>query len=379
MGKTQTMAFATKVEAERHDAAMRADVSRGKYVNPNAGRIRLQKYAEQWAEAQTTDPSSRRVTETRLRLHILPELGHHELLALEKRPSIIQSWVRGLSNSLAPNYVRVIFQCLSTILQAALDEEHIQRNPCRLSSVNPPAPDRSRVIPWTPDRVVAVQAALPLSMQALVDIGVGLGLRQGEALGLGPDDVDWLRRVVHVRRQVKKLGGKLVFAPPKGNKERDVPLPDSVSLRLSAHLKRSSPVTATLPLREPGGKPITVSLFFASRNGNPVDRNNANRQWKHALVRAGILPAPRPGEWYKESRENGFHALRHTFASTLLHDGVDIRTLAAYLGHTDPGFTLRTYTHLMPSAPDRARKAVDQWFDGPRAVPILYPQDQLGA
>jgi hypothetical protein len=50
---------------------------------------------------------------------------------------------------------------------------------------------------------------------------------------------------------------------------------------------------------------------------------------------------------------------------------VDIRALAAYLGHHDPGFTLRTYVHLMPSADDRMRQAVDAVFassDGPETA-----------
>ena len=62
------------------------------------------------------------------------------------------------------------------------------------------------------------------------------------------------------------------------------------------------------------------------------------------------------------------HALRHYFASACLHNGVDIRALASYLGHSDPGFTLRTYVHWMPSAGDRMRQAVDAVFlsfDGP--------------
>ncbi len=53
------------------------------------------------------------------------------------------------------------------------------------------------------------------------------------------------------------------------------------------------------------------------------------------------------------------HALRHFYASTLLAGGVSIKEVAEYLGHADPGFTLRTYTHLVPSSHARARQAID--------------------
>lgn len=48
------------------------------------------------------------------------------------------------------------------------------------------------------------------------------------------------------------------------------------------------------------------------------------------------------------------HALRHHYASVLLDGGISIRALAEYLGHADPGFTLRIYSHLMPNTEDRA-------------------------
>lgn len=57
------------------------------------------------------------------------------------------------------------------------------------------------------------------------------------------------------------------------------------------------------------------------------------------------------------------NALRHHFASVLLEGGVSIRAVAEYLGHHDPGFTLRTYAHLMPESEDRARLAIDLAHD----------------
>jgi integrase len=68
-------------------------------------------------------------------------------------------------------------------------------------------------------------------------------------------------------------------------------------------------------------------------------------------------------------RENGTHALRHFYASTLLDAGESIKALSEYLGHADPGFTLRTYTHLMPTSDERTKSAVDGAMRGPDVAP----------
>ncbi len=94
-------------------------------------------------------------------------------------------------------------------------------------------------------------------------------------------------------------------------------------------------------------------LVFTSRQGQPLNRNHYNGYvWKPALVAAGV----------EATRSNGMHSLRHHYASVLLDGGVSIRAVAEYLGHADPGFTLRTYTHLMPDSDDRARQVVDAAF-----------------
>lgn len=56
---------------------------------------------------------------------------------------------------------------------------------------------------------------------------------------------------------------------------------------------------------------------------------------------------------------NGMHALRHFYASVLIDVGESVRAVADYLGHADPGFTLRVYAHLFPASEDRARSALD--------------------
>jgi integrase len=96
----------------------------------------------------------------------------------------------------------------------------------------------------------------------IVTVASGLGLRQGDVFGLAVEDVDFLRGWVYVRRQIKLVGSHMVFAPPKRGKERDVPLPESVALRLAAQLQLFPSKAVTLPWRLPDGKPTTANLFF---------------------------------------------------------------------------------------------------------------------
>jgi integrase len=155
---------------------------------------------------------------------------------------------------------------------------------------------------------------------------------------------------------VKYVRNQLTFGPPKYGTGRDVPLPDALAVVLSEHLREFPPVTVELPWGDPGAarvRRVKVPLLFTSRESRALNKNYINAfVWKPALTEAGIPPV----------RNNGMHALRHFCASNWLEHGVSIRAVAEYLGHRDEGFTLRTYTHLMPSAEDKTRQASDGVF-----------------
>jgi site-specific recombinase XerD len=97
-----------------------------------------------------------------------------------------------------------------------------------------------------------------------------------------------------------------------------------VALELAAHLQAFPAVKVTLPWREPEARTETTGLVVTTREHTALARTYLNRHvWKPALDAAGV-----PG-----TRANGMHALRHTYASVLLEDGVSIKALAEYLGH----------------------------------------------
>jgi integrase len=267
-GQGRNRSFATKTAAEKFLTEIEHSKIRGSYRDPDAGRITLRRYTTTvWLPAQGFDDVTREAVESRLNLHVLPDdkLGGRLLSELEARPSLIQAWVTALK--LAPQTAAKVFTHLGSIMIAAQVDGLIALNPCR-QNIRLPKTPRRRVAPWPPERSAAVHAALPARYRALIDAGTGLGLRQSELFGLSREEIEFMPgRVVHVRQQVKIVGGRMCFAPPKGAAERDVPMADCTGLALSAQLAYAMAVT--LPWHEPGnkkrhGKPHTAERYTAT-------------------------------------------------------------------------------------------------------------------
>ncbi|MFF4353979.1 hypothetical protein [Streptomyces sp. NPDC001530] len=166
------------------------------------------------------------------------------------------------------------------VLQAAVEDRRLARNPCRASTVRPSAAAPGRVDAWPPERVLAVRTALPERYRVLVETGTGLGLGQGEAFGLCMEDIDFDEEAVHVRRQVKMVRTKLCFALPKGRKVRDGPCPT--------------------PVEAKHRRPRTYNLLVTGCERMAINRNCLNScVWKPALAESGVIAAleetPRTG------------------------------------------------------------------------------------
>ncbi|MFE9427113.1 tyrosine-type recombinase/integrase [Kitasatospora sp. NPDC006697] len=363
-GKETSQSFPDRQKRKAEDwlTQIEADMARGQYIDPRAARTTFQEFAERFLASQVGDPNTQASMQSQLRRHAFPLVGMRPLGSFQ--PSHIRDMVGRLEASpISGSYARVIFSNVRAVLSAAVDDGHLPRNPCDARTVRPPVVGAKRVVPWELARVLAVRAALTERYRTLVDLGAGCGLRQGEMLGLAVESLDFEDGQLHVTHQLKLSRSKPVFAPPKGGKLRDVPLPDPVAESLREHMRRCPPVSITLPWMKLGGPPVTRRLLFTGPAGGHVWRNVLNEDhWKPALVAAGAIPAPARGERYAPAREDGMHALRHFYASVLLDAGESIKAVSEYLGHADPGLTLKVYAHLMPDSRNRARKAIEAVF-----------------
>lgn len=357
----------------------------GEFVDPRRGQMLLADYVEtHWWPNRTGDPATLETVKGRVWTHIIPRLGAQQLNAIKVEQ--LRRWLKEVEADIGPSTIGTVWGYLSAILQAAVEEERISRNYCKSRTVGPPTVPERKARVWQKDRIMAVREALAPRFRIMVDLGVGVGLRQGEVFGLSMEDIDCEAEVIHVRRQIKKVHNKLVFALPKGGKTRDVPLPRSLAARICAHSEEFPAKKIELPWVNPDPPttereakeraPQTHELIVTSARGHAIGRDSWNRRaWKEALIAAGVIPAAvtrkqpvkgtnktRTVKSYAESREHGFHVLRHSFASVQLDAREPIVAVSKWLGHKDPSITLRIYAHMMPQAEGRGRAAMDAWF-----------------
>jgi integrase len=365
-GKERSKSFARKADAERFLTEVGHSMIAGSYLDPEAGRVTLRSRVPLWLDSLTCDATTRHHIELRVSKHLLPKLGDKRLDVLVKSPSLIQAWVAALPVGAA--YAQQILADLSAILNQAVADSLIPRNPCRAATVKAPRVVKRKLVPWTHEQVGAVRASLPGRYQAMTDAGAGLGLRQGEIFGLSLDETDWLHRRVVVAHQVKLYRGVTpVYGPPKGGKPRTVPLPRQVAEPLAVHLEQFPAREVTLPWQTPDGKPRTYTLIFTGDKGGACNRSAFNTKiWVPARREAGIPDG--------DEDAAGMHQLRHHYASALLRGGVDIKRVQEYLGHHSAAFTLDVYGHLMPNDEEASLRQIEAALSpDPTAIGIASP------
>ncbi len=299
---------------------------------PTAGRVTFHEYAEKWRAIQVHRPTTQAHTETMLRRHAYPYFGDRPIASI--LPSDVQAWVKGLSGTLAASTVGVAHGIVSGIFRSAVKDRRLIANPCESTKL--PRADIAKVVPLSTESVNLIIESAPARWQAMMTLGAGTGMRNGECLGLTVDRVDFLRRTVTVDQQLVTVARREPFlAPPKtAASVRTIPMPQVVVDALSAHI-----ATHGLGL---GG------LLFPGDDGQPMRRQVfSGRVWRPTIT---ISKLP---------KGTVFHDLCHYYASLLILHGESIKTVQARMGHASAVETLDTYSHMFPESEDTTRAAID--------------------
>jgi integrase len=295
---------------------------------------------------------------------VVPFFGARIIGALV--PADIEEWVAWMTHArkYKASTTRFRFNILMSVFAWATESGLSDSNPCKgvdlpVSRARAHRDQRAEVHVPSAEVVHAAIGAAPERYRGMFWLMAGCGLRLGEAMGIGRGRIHFGGRTLTIDRQVACDGdtgsGKYgsmrlrhIKWREEGDRGRDVPLPDVVTLAVRRHLNQY----------ETWG-PEELLFSNVTRTGLLYPYYWYSRIWKPALAAADIA-------YFKP------HSFRHFYAASLLSQGVPVSEVSVWLGHSSVSFTERYYGDLMPDAPDRARLAMDG------ALGLVRPSEGMG-
>lgn len=333
-------------------------------------------WLEHWLTVIAPDrirPSTARGYRTYVHQYLIPLLGRRRLDKL--RPEDLEAaWAELARRGLRPATVRQAHRIMSRALTIAVRRGHITRNPASL--IDGPSVAHTEAQFFTAQEAARLlDAAEGDRMATRWSAGLGLGLRQGEVLGLAWDAVDLDAGTLTVKRALQRQtwqhgcapacgrkraadcparhGGGLVAVEPKSyNSRRTVAMPEELTAALRARrAEQRRERLAAGPLWRSGGP--FGDLVWTQLDGAPIDPRADWAAWRALCAAAGLQPLR-------------LHDARHTAASLLLAQGVHPRVVMGVLGHSTVNLTLSTYSHVAPEVAREAATAMSRALYGGR-------------
>ncbi|WP_329138319.1 site-specific integrase [Streptomyces sp. NBC_01476] len=289
-----------------------------------------------------------------VRLYVIPGLGNKKLAKLTAKD--VRTWLdhlrttcqcctRGLdtardqpqccavgkccSKRLSPLTLTYVHSVLKSALEHAVREEEIPRNVARNVRMGAPRPRRFE--PLTAEEARAfLTATNGHRLSALFELALRTGLRKGELLGLRWEDLDLAGATASIRRTLQRTNsGGLTALPTKTeSSERRIALPTECLRSLEQHRERQRQERAAAGT---GWK--ASGYVFTRPDGSPIEGATLTRHFNTLLRRAAL-------------RRIRFHDLRHSAATFLLEQGVELVVIKELLGHAHIGVTATVYAHV---------------------------------
>lgn len=326
-GRSVSQSFSTYDEAVRWRNRTAEANARGKNVTSSLDRTSFARHWEIWRAGLMHRPNTLARNDSAYRSYIGPRWGHVQLAKISR--SDAQAWVRELEGAgLAPATVIRVVQIASACIQAAVDDDILERNPFRRLHLPELVHEEARFV--TASEAHAIEMAMDEWWQLTVPLAFDTGLRLSELCGLRVKDVAFNRPgwVVHVRQIVTEPSGCISIGPPKTKAGiRTVPtLTPQVAERVAAHIASR------------GLGPD--DQLFAGRQGGPMRPVN----WRSRIFRPAVEAAR-----LDDAERVTPHSLRHGAVASWIAAGVvDHYKLATWLGHRSPTTVTALYGHLIP-------------------------------
>ncbi|EAE6271776.1 site-specific integrase [Listeria monocytogenes] len=192
--------------------------------------------------------------------------------------------------------------------------------------------------------------------QVMIKLALYCGLRRGEVIGLTTKDMNYNKNTINVYRAVIKSASEgIKLDDTKNKRKRIVPAPAGLMQEIKELAKEKQKNKDKLGLLWKGTKDLdgkTVVLIFSHDDGTPFTPASVTRMFNRFLEK----------EENNDLTKISFHDLRHSAASFLLEQGINVKVIQNILGHSDIKVTLNTYAHITEDGYSEAAKTFDNFY-----------------
>lgn len=370
-------------------------VKNGKYLDGE--KITFQEFADRYLEeyaAQHLDLNTQSQYRYLLRMHINPAIGYFRLAKIQPRNlnnlynSLLRERKDGREGGYSLKTIRHVHNVIRTIYTIAIRWNVVLDNPC--DRVEPPKATQGKMVKhFTLEQAEAFLNTLnsgatikkkahdriddtgktyhvdtysehkdiQTQFKVFFNLALFCGLRRGELIALEWNDFDFEQNTVSISKSTSIIDGQPITKPPKTeSSNRLISVPASIMIQVKQYRKEQLEYRMSIGTAWEGDNHL-----FVQWNGRQMYPSTPYAMFKKII------------RWHNEVvikeedklPEIPLHGLRHTSATLLISQNVDIRTVSGRLGHAQTSTTTDIYSHFLQKADEAASDTLENLFNPP--------------
>lgn len=342
-------------------------VKNGKFLDGE--KVTFQEFAHIWLEdyaKQHMEETTRHIYKLNLETHVIPEIGHLRLSKIQPSTlnrlynNMLQMRTDGKKGGYSTATIKYIHAIISSIFCTAIKWNVLLDNPC--TRVTPPKQTKNisdikyftlkQTEEFLNEIETEVQAGiLNLQYKVFYHMALFCGLRKGELLALKWSDIDFNKNTVSITKSTGIAGKKVITKSPKNKSSiREISIPASVVSILKQYKKEQAEYRLSI-----GDKWIGEDYIFIQYSGKQMSISIPYATFKKIILnynKKANQPLP----------NIPLHGLRHTSATLLISQNIDVKTVSSRLGHSQTSTTMNIYSHALKKMDEQAADTLENLF-----------------
>ncbi|EQF26786.1 phage integrase family protein [Clostridioides difficile CD160] len=240
----------------------------------------------------------------------------------------IQNYINTLSDTLSSRTLKIHLNIMKLAFESAFDLRIIDKNPTKGIDLVKSKKFKNEI--YDEEQIIRLlEACKNTALELHINLGVGLGMRISEILGLSWENIDFERKIISIEKITAKVNGEVILKDTKTESSiRKISAPDEIMNLILKHKFEQEREILNMGIEN------KHNLLFINKKGNPIDESVISHRFRRFLE-------------YEQLPHIRFHDLRHSHVTLLMNSHVPIKVISERVGHSNVNTTLNIYSHVL--------------------------------